>query len=678
VIRSIYQRQNSRPAPSRETVPDELIVKLAENSQPFDQLDFDAKVMEEFEFPKGLLASSEGPMLRLKLSADTSVSQALAQLKDDSRFEFAEPNFVYTLEDTPQQPNDLDPKLWGLNNTGQSGGTAGADVSSREAWKLNTGSKAPLISVIDTGIDYNHPDLAANMWVNPGEIPGDGIDNDNNGVIDDVHGYNAYADNGDPMDTNSHGTHCAGTIAAVGNNGEGVTGVMQHANLMAVKIFGDSGRTSTDAIVRGLLYSARMGADITNNSWGGKQPSEAILQAFQAHPGLHVVAAGNAGSDNDKSDNFPSNYDLDNIVAVAATDHNDEKPRFSQYGATKVDVAAPGHHIWSTVPGGNYGEKSGTSMATPHVTGGAGLILSEFPEADNSEIKQRLIYGSDRKTALQGVSVSNGRVNFATSLEDDSVAPGAPNDFETEEVGIKGGSVSWTTVGDDKWANGAAQVVELWQSPEPLNNENLSQAQKFMLENRGQVGDLATFSFQTEPKETPENFHFAMRSVDNVGNASKVRYTSVEVPAAAVALKDSFDTDDLQFEAGGDFHRVDLGGRGKVFSSRPGEAGSAPISELVSRKIDLTDKKNSYLKFDYKTDLGWGETAEVWVSTDGENWNLETDLRRQSSSWREQSADLSAYDGQTVQVKFKVSAKEGKRFGGMRLDNVKVLVESRI
>lgn len=671
------QKPQSCRVRQQETVPGELIVKLKEPSPSLDQVELQlgAKVVEQFDLPEQLSLSTEGPMLRLKLPVGTTVSEALEQLHDDRRVAYAEPNFVYTLNEAAEQPNDLHPKLWGLNNNGQTGGTPGADVKTGEAWKFQTGSRGPLISVIDTGIDYNHPDLAANMWVNPGEIPGDGIDNDNNGVVDDVHGYNAFADNGDPLDGNSHGTHCAGTIAAVGNNGEGITGVMQSANLMAVKIFDDRGRTSTDAIVRGLLYSAKMGADITNNSWGGKQPSKAILEAFASHPGLHIVAAGNAGFDNDKRDNFPSNYDLDNIVAVAATDHHDKKPRFSQYGATKVDVAAPGHHIWSTVPGGEYGEKSGTSMATPHVTGGAGLILSEFPQATNEEIKQRLIYGSDRLEALQGVSVSNGRINLGTSLEDDSVAPGAPNDFETEEVGIKGGSVSWTTVGDDRWANGAAQLVELWQSSEPLNDANLESARKFMLEQPLEVGDLATFSFQAEPKETPEQFYFGMRSVDNVGNASEMRFTSVEVPAADVALGDDFDSDELHFSASGDFHRIEEPDRGKVFSSRPSQAGSAPVSELVSRSIDLTEKKNAFLKFDYKTDLGWGETAEVWVSSDGENWNLENEMRRHSSGWREQAADLSAYDGQSIQVKFKVNAKEGKRFGGMRLDAVRVLAE---
>ena len=673
MIKSTTHRPHPHPT---QTVPGEIIVKLADAAQPLDQFEssIGGKVVEEFDFP-ATLAIRGGAMLRLKLSDESSVERVLDSLQTDKRVQFAEPNLIYTLDEATSPPNDLHEKLWGLDNTGQTGGTPGADVHAKEAWQTTTGSKGPLISVIDSGIDYNHPDLKANMWVNPGEIPGDAIDNDGNGVVDDVHGYNAFADNGDPWDGHSHGTHCAGTIAAVGNNGEGVTGVMQEANLMAVKIFSDHGQTSTDAIVRGILYSAKMGADITSNSWGGKRSSEAIYEAFKAHPGLHVVAAGNSAYDNDKKENFPSNYDLDNIVAVAATDHIDQRAGFSQWGATKVDVAAPGHNIWSTVPSGGYGMKSGTSMATPHVTGGAGLILSAYPDASNEEVKNRLIYGSDRMPSMLGVSVSNGRVNFGNSLADDSVPPGAPNDFEAEEVGIRGGTVSWTSVGDDKWANGAAPLVEIWQSSDPLTADNLAQAEKSMLDGAAEVGDLSTFSFSAEPKEVPELRHFAMRSVDHVGNTSELRFATVEVPAAEVALGDNFDQQEIAFQPSGDFHRVEEDGRGRVFSTRPTEAGSADVSELTSREIDLTEKKNTYLKFDFRTDLGWGEKAEVFVSTDGENWDRQSILRRHSSGWKEQAANLSEFDGQKIQLKFQGDSHEGKRFGGLRLDNVRLLVE---
>ena len=679
-----------------EVVPGEMMVKLNPGMEAGLMGDFaseyGAKVVEKFD--TGVFKSFGGELLRIKLPAGIDYSEAVAAMADDSRVAYAEPNLVYTLPEVqhgqeqqqgqeppkdPTNPNDPDfNKLWGMNNDGQTGGTAGADVSAKEAWAITTGDgsdNGPLIAVIDTGVDYTHPDLAANMWTNPGEIPGDGIDNDGNGVIDDVHGYNAFADSGDPMDGHSHGTHCSGTIAGVGNNGVGVTGVMHDANLMAVKIFSDAGRTSTDAIVRGIMYSAKMGADITSNSWGGGPRSEAIYDAFKSNDALHVIAAGNSGYDNDKRDNFPSNYDLDNIVAVAAIDHNDTKARFSQYGEKNVDVSAPGVDIYSTINGGGYASYSGTSMATPHVSGGAGLIMSQYPEMSNAEIKDRLIFGSDRKEALNDISVSDGRVNFASSLEDDKVAPGAPNDFKTSNLSSRGGTLSWTSVGDDKWANGAAQTVEIRVSDQPINAENFAEATAFTMAGAAEVGDLASINFSGAPSETASNVHFAMRSIDNVGNKSEIRTASANVPAAAVALAENFDGETNGFAASGDFKTVEVEGRGKVFSSASGEGGSKGASAITSGAIDLTEKTGAYLKFDAKTSLSWGESATVQVSEDGgENWTRVGSMERRSD-WSEQGIDLSAFDGKNIQVRFDVQSREGRNSAGMMVDNVKLLAD---
>lgn len=665
-------------------VAGELIVKLnggIENNLMGDfASEYGAKVIEKFDIPEGVYKSFGGDMLRLKLPAGIDVFEAVAAMKEDGRVAYAEPNEIITLDEvasaqhSPVQgesqagaPNDLDPKLWGLNNTGQTGGKAGADVSALDAWKITTGdgsANGPLIAVIDTGIDYNHPDLKANMWTNPGEIPGDGIDNDGNGVVDDVHGYYPAANSGDPMDGHSHGTHCAGTIAAVGNNGIGVVGVAQNARLMGIKIFSDSGSTTAADIVKGINYATRMGADITSNSWGGGGRSEAIYDAFKANPALHVIAAGNSNYDNDKRDNFPSNYDLDSIVAVAATDHNDQKASFSQWGATSVDVAAPGVNTYSTVPisKGSYGNKSGTSMATPHVSGGAALIMSAYPDASNEEIKARLIHGSDKVDALKGVSVSNGRVNFAASLENDSVAPGAPNDFGASNVSSRGATLSWTSVGDDKWSNGAAQAVEL-----KIGDTTVG------LPGAAEVGDLASYRYNTTPSETDRTVNFGMQSLDNVGNRSEVRTATVTIPAAAVALKDNFDGQSVSFNAQGDFAAVEVEGRGKVFSSRSTSA-TGP-SALTSPTVDLSGKTGAFLKFDSAASLNWGENASVQVSSDGgENWATVSRLER-NSAWAENGVDLSAFDGKSVQIRFQVESRAGRSSGGLSVDNVSLLTD---
>ena len=682
-----------------ETVPGEMIVKmnagLGESLLSDVAAEYGAKVIEKFDMPEGVFKSIGGDMLRLKLPQGIDVNEAVAAMGKDERIAYAEPNQVITLEDfqaaqseAPQvnsgaeatpaaRPNDLDPGLWGMENNGQTGGKAGADVNALGAWEIQTGNggaDGPLIAVIDTGIDYNHPDLKNNMWTNPGEIPGDGIDNDGNGIIDDVHGYYPGQNSGEIMDGNGHGTHCSGTIAAEGNNGIGVTGVMQNARLLGVKIFSDAGRTTAADIIKGINYATSMNADITSNSWGGGGYSQGIKDAFAASEALHVIAAGNSNYDNDKRDNFPSNYDLDNIVAVAATNHNDEKASFSQYGATKVDVAAPGRNILSTWPqklGKDYNTISGTSMATPNVSGGAGLLMSQYPEMSNEEIKARLIHGSDRVDALTDVSVSDGRVNYGNSLEDDTVAPGAPNDFQAGNVTSRGGELSWTAVGDDKWEGGAAQHVSLRYSDQPLSAENPGTEVSFG--GADEVGDLMKISFGGAPSETASQVHFAMQSIDNVGNHSEVRTATMNIPAAAIALSENFDGDSTGFTASGDFASVAVEGRGNVFSSKTDASTGA--SALTSGNIDLSDKTGTFLKFDSEVRVGWGGKAAVQVSEDGENWTEVANLGRRSD-WSENGVDLSAYDGKSIQVRFESSAREGRRSGGLSVDNVKLLADN--
>jgi serine protease len=387
--------------------------------------DLGAKVLDSFDTPGGLHKSDAGDFLHLKLPKGVSVEQAMAELADDSRVEFAAPNHIYELPEvqgkTSANPNDVGfDRLYGLHNEGQTGGTPDADIDAPQAWAIQRGldqnHNGPIIAVIDTGVDYNHPDLKANMWRNPGEVAGDGIDNDGNGVVDDVYGYNAFDNTGDPMDRQSHGTHVAGTIGAQGNNETGVVGVNQDANIMAVKIFNDEGRTSAAAIIRGIQYADKMGARVANNSWGGGMPNQGIQSAFAESPVFHLVASGNDGKNNDVSGSYPANYDLPNIISVAATDHNDELARFSNYGATKVDLAAPGVDIISTVPNGRYSSMSGTSMATPHVAGAAGLIASEFPGISNDQLRARLLLTVDEKPQLEGKVVTDGRLNVARAL----------------------------------------------------------------------------------------------------------------------------------------------------------------------------------------------------------------------------------------------------------------------
>ncbi len=538
-----------------EFEPGEVIVKVRPGMGLDDfASDYGCSVEVKYDLPKSMFKDFDGEMMRLKLPSGMQTEEAIAMMRKDPRVAYAVPNNIYTLdpgqdEPAPQSaglqqntPNDLDPALWGLNNTGQNGGKAGADINAPEAWNISTGKRqsegGPLIAVVDTGIDYNHPDLKNNIWTNPGEIPGDGIDNDGNGVIDDVHGYNAYADNGNPLDGHSHGTHCAGTIAAEGNNSQGVVGVNWQATLMPVKIFSDGGRTSADAIIRGITYATRMGARVTSNSWGGGAANDAIKDALRTSPALHIFAAGNDGKNNDSRPTYPANYDIPNIVAVAATDKNDQIASFSNYGRTTVDVAAPGVGIYSTVPNAGYGNKSGTSMATPHVAGMAGVIFAEHPDLTNDQVKQRLIGSSDRVSNLNNMSVSRGRVNLERSLETDSAAPAAPNDFRPIESTPGQVTLTWTATGDDGWC-GQVSSYEVRYSDKPIVDANPGDEQVgfedailVATDAPQATGGIESTSIKLEPSPEARTIYAGLKLIDNVGNRSELRTVAIEVPAA--------------------------------------------------------------------------------------------------------------------------------------------------
>jgi len=293
---------------------------------------------------------------QVKLPPRMSVETALEYYRGNPDVAYAEPNYIRYLKATT--PNDpFFSNLWGLHNTGQSvngtSGTAGADMDGPEAWDVAQGSNTFVIAVIDTGVDYNHPDLSGNIWANPGEVAGNGLDDDQNGYVDDLRGWDFVDDDNDPMDVVGHGTHVAGTIAAVGNNNIGVTGVCWQAKIMPVRAL-DAFGAGTDAdIIAAIGYAVTKGAKVINASFGGPDYSQAQYDALSNANSagvLFVVAAGNEGTNNDTTPSYPASYNLPNIISVAATDQNDNLSNFSNYGATSVHVAAPGENIYSTLP----------------------------------------------------------------------------------------------------------------------------------------------------------------------------------------------------------------------------------------------------------------------------------------------------------------------------------------
>ncbi len=383
----------------------------------------------------------------IELPAGLTVDRALALYRESGLYAYAEPDRIYRIETTtPNDPLFVDGTLWGLNNSGQSGGAADADVDAPEGWEIRTSANATLVAVIDTGIRYTHQDLAANMWVNPGESGGgketNGVDDDGNGYIDDVHGINAITGSGDPNDDNSHGTHCAGTIGGVGNNGVGITGVAWNVRLMACKFLDGAGMGSTSDAIACVDYARLHGAKVMSNSWGGTGFSQALLDAIEAARDagiLFVAAAGNNATDNDGGDHYPSNYVADNVVAVAATTRTDGLASYSSYGYGFVDLAAPGSDIQSALNFSDtaYGSKSGTSMATPHVAGVLALLREQFPGDSVRSLVHRVLRGADARPALAGKVQTGARLNLAGALAASSAPPN--DDFATASALPVGG-----------------------------------------------------------------------------------------------------------------------------------------------------------------------------------------------------------------------------------------------
>jgi subtilisin family serine protease len=361
------------------------------------------------------------------------VDQAIKALQALPFVVYAEPDFVVHTSTTPNdQYFNL---LWGMRNTGQTvnsdPGTAGADINAPGAWSGNysfpTGDSNFVIAVIDTGIQRTHPDLAANMWINAGEIPGNGIDDDGNGYIDDVYGWNFYDNNNNPDDSGGHGTHVAGTIGAVGNNSIGVVGVNWQCQLMALKFLGRRGGYTSDAI-RALNYAVQKGVKISNNSWGGGSYSQALYDAIDQARGaghLFVAAAGNDGRNSDSNPSYPASYNVDNIISVAATNNDDGLASFSNYGATSVDIGAPGVNIASTYKGSGYVYMDGTSMASPHVAGVAALLWANNITMTYGHVRDRLYSTARPVPSLAGKSVTGGVVNAAAALSN-TPFPGPP------------------------------------------------------------------------------------------------------------------------------------------------------------------------------------------------------------------------------------------------------------
>jgi subtilisin family serine protease len=434
----------ARAAPA-DFVPGEVIVKVRGGATPQAVAQIAAEANAETD--EQLADVGDAQIRRLRVSG--TVADAVRNLSGNSWVEYAEPNYILHANLTPNDTRYGE--LWGMKNTGQVintvPGKPGADISAEQAWNVTTGSANVIVGVVDTGVDYTHPDLSANIWSNPTGVAGCAVG---------THGYNAITRTCDPRDDHYHGTHCSGTIGAVGNNALGVVGVNWTVKIMGLKFLDSTGSGTTADAITAIDFAvqakiAGQNVRVLSNSWGGGGFSQALLDEINkanTNNILFVAAAGNASANNDVTPNYPSNYNAPNMVAVAATDNTDALAYFSNYGRTTVHLGAPGVDILSTQPGGLYQYLSGTSMATPHVAGAAALVLAAQPTLATAGVKSALLNNVDPIPSLNGLTVTGGRLNAAKAVGAAPPPPPGP-DFAlsatpSSQTVVRGASTSYT------------------------------------------------------------------------------------------------------------------------------------------------------------------------------------------------------------------------------------------
>ena len=454
-------------SPTGGYAPDSILVRFKPSANASDKAQARGLANATSHRGYGLVRGLEN----MRLKPGQGVTDAVDKLSRLPFVEYAEPDFIVHTTATNDTYYGL---LYAIENTGQvigpstdsQSGVVDADMDVLEAWLTQTGDPNQIIAVIDSGVQYDHEDLAANMWTNPGEIRDNGIDDDGNGFVDDVYGYdfhgsgaNVSSEDSDPMDEDGHGTHVAGTICAQTDNGLGVAGVVKRCRVMALRFIGPNGGYTSDGVAS-LDYAVQMGAKVSNNSWGGGGFSQSLYDAIEAARDadhIFLAAAGNGGSDqigdnNDSVPHYPSNYELTNVVSVAATDNRDNRADFSNYGAVSVDIGAPGVNIASTWISNGYVWSSGTSMATPNVTGVVALIRSHHPGWNYQQVIDHL-YATGRPAAsMAGITTTGKIANAAAAVAtvEPPSPPAAPSGLMVGAVTETSVSLSWADNADNE------------------------------------------------------------------------------------------------------------------------------------------------------------------------------------------------------------------------------------
>lgn len=429
------------PAPGREATVEEIRAGFSQRSflaKP--RADLPVADVGRSETAEGVRVrrtfSGLGNLRVMDVPAGENVAAAMARLRATGRYDYVEPDFVMTTRATPNDPRYLSGEQWALRNFGQANGTAGADIRAEAAWDIQSAAPGVVVAVIDSGIRTTHEDLAANLWINTGDggvLGNNGRDDDRNGYIDDTYGIDSTrpintAGNGNPADSNGHGTAVAGVIGAAGNNGVGIAGVAWNVKIMSLRFIGPGGSGFVSDEIECIDYAIAKGAHLINASFGGSSYSQALFDAMKRARDASIIVVCSAGNDSDNNDvgaHYPSGFLLDNIVAVANTTRNDALATSSAFGSGMVELGAPGTSILTAghTADNEYRIMSGTSFSAPMVTGALALLKARFPQDTYRELINRLLRGVDRIPALAGKTITGGRLNVSAALRSPSARP---------------------------------------------------------------------------------------------------------------------------------------------------------------------------------------------------------------------------------------------------------------
>ncbi len=517
-----------------DRVPGEVIIKFKSHTTKLEKdailKEMGAETLDTFHH---IGATCE------KLNA-LGVDDAIARFSNHKAIQYIEPNRITYLANTPNDP--LFPLQYALDNTGQLGGVPGADIRAEWAWEYHRGNRDIIVAIIDSGMDLQHPDLMDNLWTNEGEIPGNGIDDDGNSFIDDIHGFDMYNDVGSITDDNGHGTHLAGIIGASCNNNEGIAGVCWEVSLMPVRYVNLGHGGSTSDILCAIGYAIDNGANILNLSWGSRVYEQSIFDELQIADDagiLMVAAAGNYQDNNDEVPFYPASFDLDHIISVTGTGPTDQFDNYN-YGKVSVDLAAPGTYIHSTLPGGNYGNLSGSSMSAPFVTGALVLLMDAYPEFDPLDLKAQLLAGVVPLDCLEDLVATGGRLDLVAPMADsDQEPPAVISDFSISTIASNWVSLQWTAP-FDSGHSGTAYQYEIRYSTSPLDEDNFPQG--ILADNvplPSSVGSAETYDLWGLDSLT--SYYFGIRVSDVFGNISLVSSiaTATTLGIPTIGLSDS-------------------------------------------------------------------------------------------------------------------------------------------